>query len=81
MLHNAKNLPRRQTHLLKRTKRENMFNISPICLKCQTPGTVVPVDLRGFTSDTKEVQKPPTSFTSSAVSSERKFSFLLALEG
>lgn len=34
MLHNLKNFPLRQSHLLKRTKRENTLMISLICLKC-----------------------------------------------
>lgn len=62
MLHNLKNFPRRQIHLLKRIKRENTLKISLICLKHWMDGSAVPVGLRGFTSDAEEIQKMPTSF-------------------
>lgn len=63
MLHNLKNLPRRQIHLLKRTKRGNTLKISLICLKCWMDGSAVPVGWRGFTSDAEDIQKMPTSFS------------------
>lgn len=73
MLHNLKNLPRRQIHLLKRSKRENTLMISLISLKCWMYGSAVPVGLRGFTSDAEEANIIQPSALECKLASSQQF--------